>query len=86
MRQDRTEDGSVTASEVAKRFGEYHDRARIAPVTVTKYGRDTVVILAADEYRRLKRLDREALSLADLSVEEIDAMRSQIRDYLDEGD
>ncbi|MGO4831116.1 hypothetical protein AB4144_02285 [Rhizobiaceae sp. 2RAB30] len=33
---------TVSASDVQKNFGTYHDRAMSEPVRVTKYGRETV--------------------------------------------
>lgn len=49
----------VTAGEVAKAFGQFADRALVEPVTITKYGREHLVLLSADEYARLKRRDRQ---------------------------
>jgi len=48
----------ATAAEVGKNFGLFADKALVEPVVVTKYGRDHLVILSADEYARLKRQDR----------------------------
>ena len=45
------------------------------PVTVTHNGRDGMVLLSAEEYGRLKRRDREVLTPADFSAEEIEAIR-----------
>jgi len=64
----------VAAAEVQKNFGRYQDRALVAPVTVTKYGRPTVVILSAAEYARLKKLDRQALAIEELSEQDIAAI------------
>lgn len=66
----------VTAREVQKMFGRYHDQALAAPVTVTKYGRPSVVILSAAEYERLRKLDRQALAVTELSDSDIDAIRA----------
>ncbi len=66
----------VTAREVQKMFGRYHDQALAAPVTVTKYGRPSVVILSAAEYERLKKLDRQALAVTELSDSDIDAIKA----------
>ncbi|MDO9381458.1 MAG: type II toxin-antitoxin system prevent-host-death family antitoxin [Hyphomicrobiaceae bacterium] len=49
----------VTAGEVAKSFGQFADRALVEPITITKYGREHLVLLSADEYARLKRRDRQ---------------------------
>ena len=48
---------SVSAADLAKQFGKYRDMALREPVAVTHHGRETVVILSAEEYRRLKSFD-----------------------------
>ena len=47
----------VTAADFTKRFGQYRDLALREPVLVTHHGRDTLVLVSADEYRRLKSFD-----------------------------
>jgi prevent-host-death family protein len=66
----------VTARDVQKMFGRYHDQALAAPVTVTKYGRPSVVILSAIEYERLRKLDRQALAVSELSDSDIESIRA----------
>ena len=44
----------VTSAQLIKQFGRYHDAALREPVTVTKHGRDSVVMLSAEEYNRLR--------------------------------
>lgn len=65
---------TVPVAEVTKNFELYQERALHAPVTVTRRGRPSVVILAADEYERLRRLDRQALSVTELSDTDIEAI------------
>jgi PHD/YefM family antitoxin component YafN of YafNO toxin-antitoxin module len=48
---------TVTAAELQKQFGRFRDLALREPVSVTHHGRDSLVILSADEYVRLKALD-----------------------------
>ena len=62
---------TISAGEVQKNFGRFQDKALVAPVTVTKYGRPSVVILAAAEYERLKKLDRQTLAVEELSDRDI---------------
>jgi len=51
----------ITAAELQNHFGRYRDLAQREPVSVTHHGRESIVVLSADEYRRLKSLDtREA--------------------------
>jgi prevent-host-death family protein len=57
----------VTASEVQKNFGLYHDRAITEPVRVTKYGRETVVIISAAQFHALKQAQRRSMAAAELS-------------------
>lgn len=47
----------ITAAEMQTHFGRYRDLALREPVAVTHHGRDSIVVLSADEYRRLKALD-----------------------------
>ena len=62
---------TVSASEVQKNFGAYHDRALTEPVRVTKYGRETVYLISAAMYHALKQGQRQRIAAGDLSDEEI---------------
>lgn len=53
---------TVSAKDAKYNFGELIDKARAAPVTVAKYGRPVVVVMAVEEYERLKGLAREGKS------------------------
>ena len=48
---------TITAAELQKSFGRYRDIAQREPVSVTHHGRESVVVMSADEYNRLKSLD-----------------------------
>lgn len=48
----------VRAADIGKNFGLFADKALVEPVTITKYGREHLVLLSAEEYARLKRRDR----------------------------
>lgn len=48
---------TITAAELVKQFGYYRDLARREPVSVTHHGRQSVVVLSAEEYARLKSYD-----------------------------
>lgn len=61
----------ISTAEFIKNYGTLADRALGEPVTITKNGRDRLVIIAAAEYDRLKRQDRRALSPSDFTDEEI---------------
>lgn len=66
----------VAAAEFQKNVGRYSDVALTQPVTVTRNGRDRTVLLSAEEYHRLKRLDREVLGLDDFTEVDLAAIRS----------
>ncbi len=48
-----------TSADAKNHFGGLVDAARVAPVAITKYGRPFVVVMAAEEYERIK--NREAV-------------------------
>ena len=56
----------VTTADFVKNFGLLSDHALIEPVTITKHGRDRLVVVSATEYERLKRRDRQVLLSAEL--------------------
>jgi prevent-host-death family protein len=65
---------TVSAAEFQRHFGRYQDEALTQPVAITRNGRERLVILSVDEYRRLKRRDREVLKTGDLSDADLEAI------------
>lgn len=65
----------VSSTEFGKEVGRYQDAALAQPVVVTRNGRDRIVVISADEYRRLKKRDREVLGIEEFTDAEIDAIR-----------
>jgi prevent-host-death family protein len=61
----------VSSGDFQRNVGLYQDRALVEPVVVTRNGRERLVLLSVDEYRRLKRLDRQTLSASDLTDEDL---------------
>ncbi|HSZ75689.1 MAG TPA: type II toxin-antitoxin system Phd/YefM family antitoxin [Rhizomicrobium sp.] len=66
---------TVSSAEFHHNIGRYQDMALTKPVVITKNGRERTVLLSAEEYARLKRRDRRALALSELSEEQITAIR-----------
>jgi len=66
----------VTQSEFQRAVETLTDRALQEPVTITKDGRDHVVLLSADEYARLRRRDRNVGLAAELPEEWVEAVRT----------
>ena len=56
---------TLTAKDAKYSFGRLIDLARAEPVTVAKHGRPVVVVMAVEEFERLKALDRRASGTAD---------------------
>lgn len=68
---------SVSSAEFQRAFGRYREVALREPVTITNHGRDSVVLVGAGEYQRLKSRDRVTLPVEDLSDAELLALSSQ---------
>lgn len=64
----------VPASEFQREFGRLRGVAHREAVIVTNHGRDDVVLVSAEEYQRLRSLERIAMPVGDLSDEELAAL------------
>lgn len=65
---------SISSAEFQKGFGRFREAALREPVTITNHGRDSLVLMSADEYRRLKRRERRVMGLDDFSEADIAAI------------
>jgi prevent-host-death family protein len=66
----------VSASELQRTLGTVSDTALREAVTITKQGRNHLVLLSYDEYARLKRRDRKVGLAGELSDEWLEAVRA----------
>jgi len=66
----------VAAGEFQRHIGRYQDIALTQAVAVTRNGREQTVLISADEYHRLKRRDRQVLTLADFSDDDIASLEA----------
>jgi len=64
-------DMKVSSAEFQKQFGSLADKALTEPVTITRNGRDRLVLLSVEEYERLRRRDRRVVRLEDFTDEEM---------------
>jgi PHD/YefM family antitoxin component YafN of YafNO toxin-antitoxin module len=64
----------VTSAQLQKSFGRWREEALREPVVITNHGRESLVLLSAEEYRRLKRRDREALHVWELDDRDVEAI------------
>jgi PHD/YefM family antitoxin component YafN of YafNO toxin-antitoxin module len=61
----------VSTADFIKHDSALADRALSEPVTITKNGRDRLVVLSAQEYGRLQRRDRRVISAGELAEDEV---------------
>jgi prevent-host-death family protein len=48
----------VTSAELVRNFSELSDQALTEPIIITKNGRERLVLLAIEDYQRLKKRER----------------------------
>ncbi len=65
---------TAEATDVQRRFAYWKRMAQQRPVTVRNHGQDEIVMLAVEEYARLKRRDREVLRAEDFTDAELAAI------------
>jgi len=65
---------TVSSAEFQRKFGTYQDKALTEPVAITRNGRERLVVVSAEEYRRLKRRAREVLPVEALSDTDLEAI------------
>jgi prevent-host-death family protein len=61
----------ISSADLQKQFGSVADKALTEPVTITRNGRDRLVLMSVEEYDRLKRRDRRVVRLEDFTDEEM---------------
>jgi len=64
----------VSSTEFGKELGRYQDMALHEPVIVTRNGRDRTVVISAEEFKRLKRRDRQVFAAGELPEELLEAV------------
>ena len=68
---------TITAADLRRQFTRCRELALKEPVSVTHNGRESLVVLSADEFKRLKALDtREALYAWELPQDLADALEA----------
>jgi len=79
---------TISASDFQKRVGEFSDVARREPVTVTRHGRPSLVLLAAEDYERLRQIEQHAtraIKVSKLPKRTIKAMKTAKLSHLPTG-
>jgi prevent-host-death family protein len=61
----------ISSADFQRQFGALSDKALTEPLTITRNGRDRLVLMSVEEYERLKRRDRRVVRLEDFTEEEM---------------
>jgi PHD/YefM family antitoxin component YafN of YafNO toxin-antitoxin module len=75
----------VSTAEFIKNYGTLADKALMEPVTITKNGRDRLVMVSAEEFERLQRRDRRVVRIEDWTEEEFAQMSKGIEQMAEDG-
>lgn len=67
---------SVTSVEFQRNIGQYQDVALTEPVTITKHGRERLVLLSAEEFQRLLKRSRQVLHVSELDDADIELIKN----------
>lgn len=67
---------TVSSGDFLRAYGRISEAALREPVTITSHGRERLVLLSAEEYRRLKRNDRAALYPWELGESDLRALET----------
>lgn len=62
----------VSSAEFLKQYGALSDQALSEPITITRNGRDRLVLLSVSEFERMKTYAPRARFAHELSKDEID--------------
>lgn len=66
----------VTSQEFQRNTGLYQDQALKESITITRYGRDRLVLMDAEEYNQLRKRARIVLGVDALSADDIQHIES----------
>lgn len=64
----------VSSSEFIKGYGTLSDKALVEPVTITRNGRDRLVLVSAEMFEEMHRASIRSRSIEQLGADEIKAI------------
>lgn len=68
----------VSSAEFLKSYGALSDKALTEPLTITRNGRDRLVLMSAGEFERMRRYAPRSRAIEEISDDEL-ALISQAR-------
>ncbi|MDR6434685.1 type II toxin-antitoxin system prevent-host-death family antitoxin [Brucella pseudogrignonensis] len=75
----------VSTAEFVRHFGRYHDEAMREPITLTRHGRASVVVVPAEFYNRMTKNagdPRKVYTTSETPPDMAEMLLSEIDDYL----
>jgi len=69
-----------TSQDLQRHVGRVQEAALKGPVAISHHGHDRLVVMAADEYERLKRRDKLAIAIHEMPEEFIAALQQPVDD------
>lgn len=66
----------VAASEIQKNFGEWHDKAFVQPIEITRYGRPTAFLVSAKLFNEMLASYRRVVLSSELVEDEMALIRN----------
>lgn len=67
---------TITSVEFQRNIGQYQDTALTEPVSITRHGRERLVLISAEEFHLLQQRAREVLHVNELTEEDIALLES----------
>ena len=67
---------SITSVEFQRNIGQYQDTALAEPVTITRHGRERLVLMSAEEFHLLQQRAREVLHVNEFTEDDIAQIES----------
>lgn len=61
----------ITSGELKRKFGVYRTIALREPVMLTHHGREDLVMISVEQYRKLQRLARQTFHASEMTDEEL---------------
>jgi|688.fasta_scaffold338732_2 prevent-host-death family protein len=62
---------NITSGELKRKFGLYRAIALREPVMLTHHGREDLVMISVEQYRKLQRLARQTFHASEMTDEEL---------------
>jgi prevent-host-death family protein len=69
-----------TSQDLQRKVGPLQEKALTEPVIITNHGRDRLVLMSVDEYMRLKKREKQAITIEEMPEEFINELHNDVDD------